>query len=340
MRLHPAPRVALRSRPRAGARRARGSAPRDAFLRSRAPSALPIDEMRPHDAFRRPGRRPAPRSTKCVPIPNTLPHQPPFAGSLRKLRTESLRTRAPLRQLRDDRLVDARAVRRPRRRARSPSRAPRRAPPASALATSQNVPTTAAAPRSSIESPTAMTSSATNPRACMWRATARAFEAARGTRWYARPPPRPRASPRCRPAASPEPFLDEQFVGLRHVDVRPQVEPRGLAPAVPRVVHLERRSARAAARSPRRVVGSPRAEQSRASPSIDHPAPRLEDVRAHAEHARVVEQRRLPPPRVRDDLDVGPRARLERPRAEQRERAVAVVEQRRAAPSRVPSRST
>jgi hypothetical protein len=39
---------------------------------------------------------------------------------------------------------------------------------------------------SSIESPTAMTSSAPNPRACMCAATARALDADRGTRWYAR----------------------------------------------------------------------------------------------------------------------------------------------------------
>ena len=51
---------------------------------------------------------------------------------------------------------------------------------------------------------------------------------------------------------------------------------------------------------------------------------------------RVVQQRRLAPPRVRHDLDVGPRARLQRPRAEQRERPVGVVEQRRAAAQQGP----
>ena len=49
-----------------------------------------------------------------------------------------------------------------------------------------------------------------------------------------------------------------------------------------------------------------------------------------------MEQRRLAPAGVRDDLDLRPRAGLERPRAEQREAAVAVVEQRAAAAEQGP----
>ena len=49
-----------------------------------------------------------------------------------------------------------------------------------------------------------------------------------------------------------------------------------------------------------------------------------------------MQQRRLAPPRVRHDLDVRPRARFQRPRAEHRERSVAVVEQRRAAAQQGP----
>ena len=103
------------SRPRAAARaaaRIRGSAAE--FLRSRdtLSTSQRARNSSPQREFRATATRPASvRDAETrAPIPNTLPHQPPFAGSLRKLRTESLRTRAPLRELRDDRLVDARAV--------------------------------------------------------------------------------------------------------------------------------------------------------------------------------------------------------------------------------------
>ena len=87
------------------------------------------------------------------------------------VRTPTLTSRrSPLlsaaQRTRDDRLVDAGAV----RRLGDPHvlQRPRRVVTSGvAFATSQNVPTTDAAPRSSIESPTAMTSSGTNPRACM-----------------------------------------------------------------------------------------------------------------------------------------------------------------------------
>ena len=60
------PRAARRSRPRAGARRARGSAPRDAFLRPRAPSAPPgRQKCVPTTQYRATaGVRPASRSTE------------------------------------------------------------------------------------------------------------------------------------------------------------------------------------------------------------------------------------------------------------------------------------
>jgi hypothetical protein len=53
------------------------------------PQSLPVEEMRPHDAYLRPhasGRRRGRRNASH--IPDTLPHQPPFAGSLSKLGTD------------------------------------------------------------------------------------------------------------------------------------------------------------------------------------------------------------------------------------------------------------
>ena len=55
----------------------------------------------------------------------------------------------------------------------------------------------------------------------------------------------------------------------------------------------------------------------------------LEGEAAHAEDAGVVDERAAPPARVDDDLGAGPRARLERPRAEQREAAVRIVQEGR-----------
>ena len=91
-------------------------------------------------------------------------------------------------QSRDDRVVDARPVGPlgdPHVRARAVASCSVGSR-CTALATNQNVPTLAAVSMSSRESPTAMTSCGVKPRARMCSATALAFDAPRGTRWYAR----------------------------------------------------------------------------------------------------------------------------------------------------------
>jgi hypothetical protein len=62
--------------------------------------------------------------------------------------------------------------------------------------------------------------------------------------------------------------------------------------------------------------------------AVEHEArPGLERVRADAEDAGVVEERRAPPSGVDDDLGAGTRAGLQRTRAEQREAGLRVVEE-------------
>ena len=161
-------------------------------------------------------------------------------------------SRAPLGERRHDRLVDARAVRRlgdPHVRAARSRRRWIVGSRSSALATSQNVPTAPAAPRSSRESPTAMhvARARSRARACA-RATARAFDAAArhagGRRAPAASPVERRAiagAPAVVDQAQvPWPCSAEQRVGLAGVD-EPAEEVRDLAVDVPR-----RRGTRAA----------------------------------------------------------------------------------------------
>ena len=136
--------------------------------------------------------------------------------------------------------------------------------------------------------------------------------------------------------------LDQQRVGLEGVDLVAEEEVGDLAGVAPGlvdpqparvVVEQERRRARLLdllvdrlAVAGLEAVGEP------LELAVEHEAAaRLEDVRAQAEHARVVQERGLAAAGVRDDLDLGPGTGLERPRAEQGEPALPVVEQRRAA---------
>ena len=182
----------------------------------------------------------------------------------------------------------------------------------------------------------------------MWRATARALEAPRGIRWYARPSPIDALhDPVVDEAEVAVAVLGQERVGLEGVDRVAEEEVGDLAGVAPGLVdpqparvvlEQQRRGARlldllvdrlAVARL--QPVGEP------LELAVEHQAAaRLEDVGAQAEHARVVEERGLAAAGVRDDLDLRPGASLERPRAEQRERSFAVVEQRRAAAQQGP----
>ena len=132
--------------------------------------------------------------------------------------------------------------------------------------------------------------------------------------------------------------LGEQRVGLERVDLAAE-QVRDVAPQVPRVVvleaprvGLEQQGGRARLRD--QIVDRPPVDRDQAAGqqlelAVEHERrARLVDERALAEQARGALDVRPPAAGEQHDLGAGARAGLQGPRAQQRERAVAVVQER------------
>src|SRR5215218_8549899 len=134
--------------------------------------------------------------------------------------------------------------------------------------------------------------------------------------------------------------LAHRSLGLERVDEPPE-EVRYLAVDVPRRVVLEPARVALEQQLRRAELGNLLEDRSfvrhqvAGEPlqlAVDHqPGPRLEDVGARPDDAGVLEHLRAAPARVKDDLGLSARARLQRPHPDGRERPLAVAQQRRAA---------